>query len=46
MHDKITSILLSKQVRINTTIHRSLKRLQKSVGTLHVRLRCIKYDAL
>lgn len=43
-HD--SSILLSKQITINITICRSMERLQKYVGTLHVQLCCLKHNEL
>lgn len=45
-HGRITSVWLSKQIRINITICRSTERLQKYVGTLHVQLCCLKYNEL
>lgn len=45
-HGRNTSVLLSKQIRINTTICRSMERLQKYVGAPHVQLCCLKHDEL
>lgn len=45
-HGRNISIFLSKQIRINITICRSMERLQKYLGTLHVQLCWLKHNEL